>query len=169
MKKKAQAINQPRNPKEKLDQKLPEDMIFEIKDCFNQYGGDTRGGLNRHEAKSILTNFGFHGLTSKEIDEHLAKDFEIDYQKQLFTLNETLDIIRKKWFLYNGRLTECEDIFRIFDKKGKGQIGLNEIKSVFAQYLDFTISDSDIMEFIGEVGKEGAISDEDFASKMGYN
>jgi len=73
--------------------------MFEIKSCFNQYNGDSKGGLNRHETKSILTNFGFHGLTSKEIDELLAKDFDIDHYKQLFTLNEIVEIIKKKWYV----------------------------------------------------------------------
>jgi len=169
MSRKKQAnLNQTRNVKEKQDLKLPEDIVFEIKGCFNQYNGENRGGLNRHETKSILTNFGFHGLTSREIDEQLARDFEVDYGKQLFTLNELMDIIKKKWFNFGGRVTECEDIYKIFDKKNKGTIGSNDIKAVFHQYLDFTISDQDIMEFINEVGEEGTISYEDFATKMGY-
>jgi Ca2+-binding EF-hand superfamily protein len=47
----------------------------------------------------------------------------------------------------------------------KGSIGLHEIKTVFHQYLDFTISDQDIMEFISEIGSDGAISFEEFATK----
>ncbi len=53
-----------------------------------------------------------------------------------------------------------------YDHRGKGAIGLNEIKAVFAQYLDFTISDQDINEFIQELGEDGnAVSFEDFAAK----
>jgi len=80
-----------------------------------------------------------------------------------------MEIIKKKWFSFGGRLTECEDIYRIFDKKGKGNIGLGDIKSVFSQYLDFPISEQDILEFISEVGEDGVISYEDFSVKMGYN
>lgn len=39
-------------------------------------------------------------------------------------------------------------MFQLFDRKEKGLVGLNEIKSIFNQYLDIVISDADIMEFI---------------------
>jgi len=53
-----------------------------------------------------------------------------------------------------------------YDNRGKGAIGLNEIKAVFAQYLDFTISDQDILEFIQELGEDGnTVNFEDFAAK----
>ena len=42
------------------------------------------------------------------------------------------------------------EMFNLFDKKQKGLVGLNEIKSVFNQYLDIGISDADIEEFIQE-------------------
>ncbi len=42
---------------------------------------------------------------------------------------------------------------------------MNDIKSVFHQYLDFTISDQDIIDFINEAGSNGQISFDDYATK----
>jgi len=39
-------------------------------------------------------------------------------------------------------------MFGLFDRKEKGLVGINEIRSVFNQYLDINISDNDILEFI---------------------
>jgi len=39
-------------------------------------------------------------------------------------------------------------LFTLFDRKERGLVGLNDIKSVFNQYLDINISDNDILEFI---------------------
>jgi Ca2+-binding EF-hand superfamily protein len=51
-------------------------------------------------------------------------------------------------------------MFALFDRKEKGLVGLNEIKSVFNQYLDINISDNDILEFIEEadIDKDGYLN-----------
>lgn len=61
-------------------------------------------------------------------------------------------------------------MFQLFDRKEKNLVGLNEIKSIFNQYLDIVISDADIMEFIEEADtdKDGYLSKEEFFTKLGY-
>ena len=56
------------------------------------------------------------------------------------------------------------------NNRDKGSIGLNEIKSAFHQYLDFQISDQDILEFLEEVGSnhDGNASVIDFKTKYFY-
>jgi Ca2+-binding EF-hand superfamily protein len=56
-----------------------------------------------------------------------------------------MDLITKKWFFGRGREEEAMDMFALFDRKEKGLVGINEIKSVFNQYLDINISDNDIL------------------------
>ena len=70
-------------------------------------------------------------------------------------------------------------MFKLFDKRyntiilllklsrEKGSIGLNEIKQTFQDFLDFTISDSDISEFIQQTTTtdDSAISFKDLATK----
>lgn len=59
------------------------------------------------------------------------------------------------------------DMFSLFDRKEKGLIGINEIKSVFNQYLDINISDNDILEFIEEADtdKDGFLNQQEFFAK----
>ena len=61
-------------------------------------------------------------------------------------------------------------MFSLFDRKEAGRVGLNEIKSVFNQYLDINISDNDILEFIEEadVDKKGYLNQQEFFGKLGY-
>lgn len=49
-------------------------------------------------------------------------------------------------------------------------MGLNDIKSVFNQYLDINISDNDILEFIEEADgdKDGYLNQSEFFTKLGY-
>jgi len=61
-------------------------------------------------------------------------------------------------------------MFALFDRKEKGLVGINEIKSVFNQYLDINISDNDILEFIEEadLDKDGYLNQQEFFAKLGY-
>ena len=61
-------------------------------------------------------------------------------------------------------------MFALFDRKEKGQVGINEIKAVFNQYLDINISDNDILEFIEEadIDKDGFLNQQEFFAKLGY-
>lgn len=81
-----------------------------------------------------------------------------------------IDLITKKWFFGRGREEEALDMFALFDRKEKGLVGLNEIKSVFNQYLDINISDNDILEFIEEadLDKDGFLNQQEFFTKLGY-
>lgn len=66
----------------------------------------------------------------------------------MFSLGDVVEMITKKWFFGKGREEEACDLFTLFDRKERGLVGLNDIKSVFNQYLDINISDNDILEFI---------------------
>ena len=79
-------------------------------------------------------------------------------------------MITKKWFFGRGREEEDVDLFTLFDKKERGMVGLNDIKSVFNQYLDINISDNDILEFIQEadLDKDGYLNQAEFFTKLGY-
>ena len=79
-------------------------------------------------------------------------------------------MITKKWFFGRGMEEEAVDLFTLFDKKERGMVGLNDIKSVFNQYLDINISDNDILEFIEEadIDKDGYLNQAEFFTKLGY-
>jgi Ca2+-binding EF-hand superfamily protein len=58
-------------------------------------------------------------------------------------------------------------MFKVFDRKDKNLISLNEFKSVFHQFLDIHISDEDILEYIEEcdLNNDGLIDKNEFCSK----
>ncbi|KRX01927.1 hypothetical protein PPERSA_05766 [Pseudocohnilembus persalinus] len=151
---------------EKPVYKLNEDMENEIKDSFKFYTQQTgSNNIDRNQLRSILGNFGYTSLNVKEIEEEIKNEYSNNPSKNSFTLEEVIELITKKWFS-GGKEAEANEIFKLFDKKGKG-VGLNEIKQVFGQYLDIGISDTDILEFIEEadLDKDGLLSKEEFCSK----
>ena len=58
-------------------------------------------------------------------------------------------------------------MFQIFDRRDKGAIGLAEIRQTFNQFLDVSICDKDIMNFIGEADtdNDGHLDKKDFFNK----
>lgn len=66
-----------------------------------------------------------------------------------------------------GKDTEAEEVFKIFDRKDKDAVGLNEFKHVFHQFLDIQISDEDILEFIEEcdLNNDGLLDKNEFCLK----
>ena len=60
-------------------------------------------------------------------------------------------------FLGNGKDAEADEIYKIFDRKDKNAVGLNEIRQVFHQFLDIQISDEDILEYIEEICRDAVI------------
>ncbi|CAD8068496.1 unnamed protein product [Paramecium sonneborni] len=90
------------------------------------------------------------------------------HRKDSFSLKELMHLISRRWFENKGRDEDIDEIYELFVKKDH-KIGLNEIKNVFSQYLDLTISDSDILEFISDASKgEDTLTKEDLATKMNY-
>ena len=140
----------------------------EIKDAFAFYDSSNSGYVNRQQLRSILGNFAFTKMNGKEIEDEITSSF--DGEKDSFSLSEVVDMVTKKWFFGRGREEEALDMFALFDRKERGLVGINEIKSVFNQYLDINISDNDIMEFIEEadLDKDGYLNQQEFFSKLGY-
>lgn len=95
----AQAAKKKMNPAQtkvsKMDYKLSDEILSEIKDCFDLYDTEKRGQINRTNFKSVLANFGFQGRSSKEIEEEIRDD--VDPNKQYFYLSEVEAVITKRW------------------------------------------------------------------------
>ncbi|EGR34906.1 hypothetical protein IMG5_001350 [Ichthyophthirius multifiliis] len=168
--KKRTIAQQPRAIIKKLDksQKLTDEMENDIKDAFQFFDTDKTGQINRAQLRSILGNFAFTNMTIKEIEEELRNEYSVS--KNNFYLEEVIQIIIKKWFLYGGRDNEANEIFKLFDKRNKNIIGLPDIKYLFSQYLDINVNDSDIIEFIQEadLDQDGVLDKNEFCSKLGY-
>jgi bifunctional N-acetylglucosamine-1-phosphate-uridyltransferase/glucosamine-1-phosphate-acetyltransferase GlmU-like protein len=48
------------------------------------------------QLKSILTNFGFHAMSGREMDEELLS-LDVRSNQNDFYLNDVINIITKKW------------------------------------------------------------------------
>lgn len=74
---------------------LPDDMISDVRDCFNFYDTERRHEITRNQFKSILGNFSHYNLTAKEIEEEISRDYESS--KQSFSFEDLIQTISKKW------------------------------------------------------------------------
>jgi Ca2+-binding EF-hand superfamily protein len=71
----------------------------------------------------------------------------------------------------NGKEAEADEIYKIFDRKDKNSVALNEIRHVFHQFLDIQISDEDILEYIEEcdLNNDGVLDKNEFCLKFLIN
>lgn len=70
--------------------------VFEIRDIFAQYDTDHSGRIQRQQLKSVLTNFGFHAMSGREIDEELLS-LDVRSNQNEFVLQDIINIVTKKW------------------------------------------------------------------------
>ena len=116
-----------------------------------------------------MGNFGWANSNSKEIEEILTNSFDktLEKRKEQFTFSEVLEHVSRKFVLDGGKESEFSEMFSIFDKKGKGEIGLPEFRAVFDQFFDIYITDDDINCFIERIAGDGdkTISSDVLAAK----
>ena len=54
-----------------ISNQLPIDMLNDLEECFNHYDEDRTGIIPDHLFKNILTNFGFHKMGPRDIENEL--------------------------------------------------------------------------------------------------
>jgi hypothetical protein len=52
--------------------------------------------------------------------------------------------------LFAPRDDEARECFKLFDKRDKGYITMNDLKSVLPNYLEFPVTDNELQELISE-------------------
>ena len=160
---------------ERASLRLPDSIKTDLKDCYDFF--DTEGGdkITRDNLKSIMGNFGWGNSNSKEIEEILVRDFDhkeyMQKPKEGFSFDEVLEFVAVKFVHGGGKKAEFDEMFSIFDKRGKDEVGLPEFKTVFEQFFDIHITDDDINGFIERLSGPGekTISKHTLADKMGYS
>ena len=89
----------------------------------------------------MLHNFGFGKLSQKEYNEELRK---IDSS---FTNRTGCDFffvkfaVYHRWVLKNGHKDEALACFQLFDKRDRGHVNVQDLKAVFADYLEFPVTE----------------------------
>ena len=85
----------------------------------------------------------------------------------LVDVDEFLEVLRGQTTQVDKSLEEMRSAFRLFDKEGKGWIGLKDLRQV-AKELGEDVALEEIEEMIAEASGNGAtkVSEEDFFSIM---
>jgi Ca2+-binding EF-hand superfamily protein len=128
-----------------------------LKDCYDFFDTEGHGWILRDNVKSIMGNFGWANSNSKEIEEILINRFDkkLGKRKEQFSFDEVLEHVSRRFVSEGGKEAEFSEMFSIFDKKGKGEIGLADFRAVFEQFVDIYITDDDINSCIERIAGEG--------------
>ena len=107
--------------------------------------------INWVEFRNILHNFGFQKLTDQLVDDELKKMVPpIDMDRpdtKTFTYEDVKWVVTNRYSSYT-KDEESKECYALFDKKEKGYVDKHSLKSTFAHYLVFPVSDLEIDEFI---------------------
>jgi calmodulin len=146
-----------------IDNQLLEEKSREVKEAFDMFDRDKDGKININELSNVMKALGYN-LTEKEVSEIMGEN-DNDNDGKL-KLEEVL-------FLVNNRSKEIDtedeliEAFRLFDKEGKGYIGIDEIKHLLLM-LGESMSNEEIEEIItqADLDGDGKVSYQDFAKLM---
>lgn len=108
--------------------------------------------ISIQQFKNILHNFGFaklsiNDLTAdlKRLDSDFAKRSGVDFEF-------TKAAVSYRWSK-SGQAEEAKDAFKVFDKRERGFVTIQDLKFVFDEYLE--ISKAELEEIMGECDKNG--------------
>ena len=125
-----------------------------MQDAFTYYDKEDTGFISITHFRNILHNFGFNKMSKKEIDDDLRKN-DIDPNKRTQVDFESVrTAVAARWHKA-ARDEEARECFKLFDKRDKGYITMNDLKSVLPNYLEFPVTDSELQELIGECDPNG--------------
>ena len=96
-----------------------------------------------------MHNFGFHNKTKKEIDDEIRRaDPEIN-KKQHIDFPVVQFCVGQRW-AKEFKEEETRECFRLFDKRERNAITMNDLKQTLPNHLPFPVSEADIQEFMNE-------------------
>jgi Ca2+-binding EF-hand superfamily protein len=128
---------------------LPNEMISDLQDAFSYYDPEDSGHISQAHFKNILHNFGYHAKIKKEMDDEIRKvDSEIN-KRQFIDISVVQACVGIRW-AREFKEEESRECFRLFDKRERNFITLNELKQVLPNHLPFPVSEADIQEFMNE-------------------
>ena len=120
-----------------------------MQDAFNFYDKDSTGHISLNHFRNILHNFGFNKMSKKEIDDDLRKN-DIDPTKRTqVDFDSVRSTVASRWHK-SAKDDEARECFKLFDKRDKGYITMNDLKSVLPNYLEFPVTDNELQELISE-------------------
>ena len=122
---------------------MPGEILSDLLDAFKFYDKDDTGYISITHFRNILHNFGFNKMSKKEIDDELRKN-EFDPNKRTQVDFDTVKLAVAYRWIKGGKDEEAKECFKLFDKRDKGYVTSNDLKSVLPNYLEFPVTDMEI-------------------------
>ena len=79
-------------------------------------------------------------MSKKEIDDELKKADPEFLKRQSVDFDTVKFVVGYRWSK-GGREEESRECFKLFDKRDRNHINVNEVKSVLSNYLEFPVSE----------------------------
>ena len=136
-----------------------EEQILEVKEAFNVFDSEQKGGLDARELKAAISALNIK-ITKEEI-RNIYSDFGKDIREKI-TLEEFMEIVIPR---LPDRHTKdyIQKIFQYFDLENTGKITSRHLKKI-AQEIGENLSDEELKEIMEEADKDadGYIGFDDF-------
>ena len=140
-------------------------QINDIQDSFKFLDRENEGTISFGQVKAILSLFGtFYAGASNMSRRELENIIQNELSSQSrASLTDVKNLVAKIWY-EGGAEQEQKELYHIFDKKEKGAISIDEMKSVLHAKLAVPFIDDEVVELYEMMGfgMEGSMSMEDF-------
>jgi Ca2+-binding EF-hand superfamily protein len=138
-------------------------QIEDMRRAFALYEDENSPGvIAMQHVRGILWNFGFWKMSKKDIERELST-LGIDPRKQSLEWGELLRVASAR-YQSGGKEQMNREVFQCFDKKGKGNISFQDMKTILSSALEVPITDSDLVEVfdMAELSPNLPVEEKDF-------
>jgi len=145
-----------------MGDKLKQDDLNEIKDCFTLYDKDNDGKISTQDLGLVVRSLG-QNPTEAEVDD-ISRNM---IRGPTFGLPELLQVMAKFMGESRNKKDEIRESFSVFDRDGTGMISAAELRHVMTN-IGEKLSDQEVDEMIREidVDHDGQIAYEDMVRLM---
>jgi len=145
-----------------MGDKLRQEDLNEIKECFTLYDKDADGKISCQELGTVIRSLG-QSPTEAEVED-LVKNM---IRGPTFGMPELLQVMARFAGDPRNKSSEIRDSFAVFDRDGSGVISAAELRHVMTS-MGEKLSDREIDELLREVDvdRDGQINYEDMVRLM---
>ena len=98
---------------------LSQDIISDLQDAFQFYDKDDQKCISMVHFRNIMTNFGFHNLSPKEVNDEIRKHDPDFIKRTHFQYDFLQYCVAFRYIKQHGDKEEASECFRLFDKRDK--------------------------------------------------
>jgi len=145
-----------------MGDKLRQEDLNDIKECFTLYDKDADGKISCQELGTVVRSLG-QNPTEAEVDD-IARNM---IRGPTFGLPELLQVMAKFMGESRNKKDEIRESFSVFDRDGSGMISAAELRHVMTN-IGEKLSDQEVDEMLREieVDRDGQISYEEMVRLM---